>query len=537
MLPSDATYHIEYDHYGSISSIKTPIGNVHKFYIQPSLGFNRFVYKMPGVVSPYVLHMNDDGKLVAKILPQDQGRVIYTYNDHGKLDSEIFGQYKIGLVYYNRSGLIKTALHTNENNFVSRTDYKYHSGIIKEQRHRFSSRSTLSNAKFKFQYEAGAELTSITGEIAGKDIPQIIFQTNPETKMTEKIAQFGILYPKANSVFIQDDGRRYTQTRLTDSYNNLMLIAITIRGKVVFSYDAKYDIRGRVQQVQVKQGRDSGVTTLDYMYTIDGYLSKVEGKDAWMYTHDIGGNIVSMSHNGQSVRLQQDNGGRMTRYDNIELNAVDSRGFIVERNKERFTYNSKGQLVSVTHSHHYGFSYQYDVIGRLVARKDHRGNVTQFFYSNPNNIQLLTHIHYPATERTFSLVYDDKNFLMYMQQSSTKYYIANDHLGSPIAVFNEEGDIIKKITRSPFGNTLSDTNHELYIPVDFLGGIRDPVIGIVHFGSKVYDPLAMQWMTPQWEDLDKLFSSLHFIHLYRFMNNDPINAVPAKDNKYYTGTI
>ncbi|KAG1655399.1 Teneurin-m [Nymphon striatum] len=532
MLPSDATYHLEYDNYGSIKSIKTPVGHLHEVYIQPSLGFNRFVYKMPGVSFPYIFHIADDGKIQTKILPDDQGRVVYIYNNYGQLASEICGEYKIDMIYYNKTGLPKTALHTNGNNFVSRTDFKYHSGIVKEMRQRFSSRSGMGNAKFKYQYESGAELTSITGEIGGKEIPQILFQTNPETKLMEKIAQFGILYPKANSIFIQDDSRQYSQTRLTDSYNNLMLSAITIKGKVVFSCEVKYDIRGRVQLIRSKYGRDSGAYDSEYMYTIDGYLSKLDGKESWRFTHDLAGNIVSMSHNNQEMRLKHDDGGRMIRYDDIKLNVVDQRGFIIERSQEKFTYNSKGQLMSVIHNHQYGFSYQYDVIGRLVARKDHRGNVTQFFYSNPNNLHLLTHIHYPAMDRTFSLFYDDKNFLMYMQQSSSKYYIANDHVGSPVAVFNEEGDIIKEITRSPFGNTLSDTNQELYIPVDFMGGIRDPTTGIIHFGSATYDPLVMQWMTPQWQDLDRLLSNPHAIHLYRFMNNDPVNQPSPR--KYYT---
>lgn len=110
-----------------------------------------------------------------------------------------------------------------------------------------------------------------------------------------------------------------------------------------------------------------------------------------------------------------------------------------------------------------------------------------------------------------------------MQQGNNKYYVASDHLGTPLALFNSEGKLVKKVFRTPFGKVISDSNPDFFLPVDFQGGLRDPLTQLVHYGSRVYDPLCAQWLTPNWEDVPQLLKKPYNIHLYRFHGNDPIN--------------
>lgn len=118
------------------------------------------------------------------------------------------------------------------------------------------------------------------------------------------------------------------------------------------------------------------------------------------------------------------------------------------------------------------------------------------------------------------------NYLFY-QVARHKYYIATDQCGTPVMIFNQYGEGIREIMRSPYGHIVYDSNPYLYLPVDFCGGLLDQVTSLVHMANgKVYDPLIGQWMSPLWENLIERIHNPTQLHLYRFNGNDPINVRP-----------
>lgn len=74
-----------------------------------------------------------------------------------------------------------------------------------------------------------------------------------------------------------------------------------------------------------------------------------------------------------------------------------------------------------------------------------------------------------------SLTYDDRGFLMYAQVHRHKYYVATDHCGTPVMIFNQYGEGIREMMRSPYGHIVYDSNPYLYLPIDFCGGLLDQV--------------------------------------------------------------
>jgi YD repeat-containing protein len=132
--------------------------------------------------------------------------------------------------------------------------------------------------------------------------------------------------------------------------------------------------------------------------------------------------------------------------------------------------------------------FYYDDVGRIAAKRDHRGNVVQFVYSNPYSNATVSHVHYPKASRTYHLIYDDQDFLVAMDTPDSRFYIATDHLGSPIAVFDYKGKLIKEISRSPFGKVTRDTNPGMDIPIDFAGGLVDqvPIFSVFCFVRKMF---------------------------------------------------
>lgn len=92
-------------------------------------------------------------------------------------------------------------------------------------------------------------------------------------------------------------------------------------------------------------------------------------------------------------------------------------------------------------------------------------------------------------------------------------------------IFNQYGEGIREIMRSPYGHIVYDSNPYLYLPIDFCGGLLDQVTSLVHMkNGKIYDPLIGQWMSPLWENAAERVASPTHLHLYRFNGNDPINT-------------
>lgn len=77
-----------------------------------------------------------------------------------------------------------------------------------------------------------------------------------------------------------------------------------------------------------------------------------------------------------------------------------------------------------------------------------------------------------------------------------KYYIATDECGTPVMVFNQYGEVVREMMRSPYGHIMYDSNPYLYLPVDYCGGLLETRTELVHMPrGRIYDPLIGKWMS------------------------------------------
>lgn len=207
---------------------------------------------------------------------------------------------------------------------------------------------------------------------------------------------------------------------------------------------------------------------------------------------------------------------------------MDERGFIIGRGSSKFIWNANGQLTGAILKEgtvETMISYQYDHQDRLLSRFANSGsnkNRTQFIYdvSNPSGISYCV-----IDSRIIGFTHDSNGHLISMAIEGTKYYVASDHLGSPVAVFTADGVLVKEIIRNVWGKVIKDSNPSFWLPIDFRGSIRDPLTGLNHFADgRVYDATIGQWLTPNWQAfINEDISDM--VHLYRSFNNDPINPM------------
>jgi len=77
-------------------------------------------------------------------------------------------------------------------------------------------------------------------------------------------------------------------------------------------------------------------------------------------------------------------------------------------------------------------------------------------------------------------------------QGGTSCLLGYDQVGSLKAVAAmdgpQEGRVVKLMDYDAFGNILSDSNPNLFLPLAFAGGLRDRVTGLIRFCHGEYDP-------------------------------------------------
>jgi len=250
------------------------------------------------------------------------------------------------------------------------------------------------------------------------------------------------------------------------------------------------------------------------------------------------------------VTLQYDKGDRIEKilpgssedpikilYDNVGGCVKQiGKGENPEKELRRFWHDARGkvkQLLSVKNDVTIRVAFHHDHLGRLVAWSETRSDkktvdkrFRQYFYSDFRNPTRVTHVHNPKASSTQRLLYDHNGHLAAIETSEQKLLVATDQVGTPILVFRSDGSVLKEMKYSPFGLKVSDSNPNMEFPIGFMGGIvSSHATSMYHMPEgRIYDAEISQWICPDWESLQKDLESPHQLFVYRFRNNDPINA-------------
>ncbi|XP_020281909.1 teneurin-m isoform X3 [Pseudomyrmex gracilis] len=526
--PRGSDYLLQYDEAGALQSLTTPRGHIHTFSLQTSLGFYKYQYYSPMNRHPYEILYNDDGQILAKVYPHQSGKVAYVYDHAGKLETTLAGLSSIHYTYQETTSLVRS-IDINEPNFEMRIEYKYHAGIVKDEKIKFGSKSGMDNAHYRYQYDGNARISGIEVDINGKQLPQLRLKYNQNLGMLEGVGDLRIYRNLFNRSVMQDSSKQFFTYTDYDDHGRIKTVMMNIRQLDVFRMELEYDNRNRIKMRKLMIGKDTlekkdSSRIEKITYNADGHVLEVaDTENNWQYAYDENGNVIGVTEHNEKIVLGYDSGDRVVQYGDVEFNSYDGRGFVVIRGEHKYRYNSRGQLIHASEHKKFQIWYYYDDRGRLVSMNDDRENITQFFYANPKTPDLITHVHFPKSSKTFRFLYDSRDFLITVETSEQRFYVATDQNGSPFALFDTNGNLIKEMRRTPFGRIIKDTNPDFYLPIDFHGGLFDPNTKLIYLNKRLYDPTVGQWMTPAWEQMANELTTPTDIFIYRFRNNDPIN--------------
>uniref|UniRef100_A0A1I8MYS1 Tenascin-like protein n=1 Tax=Musca domestica TaxID=7370 RepID=A0A1I8MYS1_MUSDO len=525
--PRKSDYLLQYDDAGALQSLTTPRGHIHSFSLQTSLGFFKYQYFSPINRYPFEILYNDEGQILAKIHPHHSGKVAFVHDNSGRLETILAGLSSTHYTYQEATSLVKS-VEVQEPGFELRREFKYHAGILKDEKLRFGSKNSLASAHYKYAYDGNARLTGVEISIDDKELPTTRYKYSQNLGQLEVVQDLKITRNAFNRTVIQDPSKKFFSIIDYDQHGRIKSVLMNIREIDVFRLELDYDLRNRIKSQKTTFGRSTAFDKINY--NADGHVIEVLGTNNWKYLYDENGNAVGVVDQGEKINLGYDIGDRVIQVGDVEFNNYDARGFVVRHGEQKYRYNNRGQLIHAFERERFQTWYYYDDRSRLVAWHDSKGNVTQYYYANPKSPMLLTHMHFPKLQKTTRFFYDDRDMLMAVETGDQRYYVATDQNGSPLAYFDMNGSIVKEMKRTPFGRIIKDTNPEFFIPIDFHGGLLDPHTKLVYTENRLYDPILGQWMTPLWETLATEMSHPTDVFIYRYHNNDPIN--PSKSQNY-----
>jgi len=119
--------------------------------------------------------------------------------------------------------------------------------------------------------------------------------------------------------------------------------------------------------------------------------------------------------------------------------------FVIRRGEQKYQYSPRGHLTHAFERDKFSAWYSYDDRGRMVSWKDAQENVTQLLYAYPHLPELVSHVHFPKTGRNFRFLYNDRKVLVAVETLEQRFYVATDQNGSPLALFDTNGNIIKEV--------------------------------------------------------------------------------------------
>jgi RHS repeat-associated protein len=104
-----------------------------------------------------------------------------------------------------------------------------------------------------------------------------------------------------------------------------------------------------------------------------------------------------------------------------------------------------------------------------------------------------------------------------MQRSDSRYYLATDQVGTPRAVIDDSGTIVKALSHDSFGELASDSSPSFELPFGFAGGLDDSVTGLTRFGLRDYEAASGRWTAR-----DPALLGGGQTNLYAYAGNQPV---------------
>ncbi|MFD7232458.1 RHS repeat-associated core domain-containing protein [Streptomyces sp. NPDC059881] len=196
----------------------------------------------------------------------------------------------------------------------------------------------------------------------------------------------------------------------------------------------------------------------------------------------------------------------------------DAAGRVVERRKKRlsrkpdvwrYAWDAEDRLVACTTPDGVRWTYQYDPLGRRVAKQRHdsTGAIAEEVRFTWDGTRLAEQTD-PATSVVLSWEYDGFRPLVQAERRTvtqedgqedldTRFFgVVTDLVGMPTELVTLDGDVAWRSRATVWGGTAWNRSAEAYTPLRFPGQYADPETGLHYNHFRHYDPETARYVTP-----------------------------------------
>uniref|UniRef100_A0A3Q2G126 Teneurin transmembrane protein 3 n=1 Tax=Cyprinodon variegatus TaxID=28743 RepID=A0A3Q2G126_CYPVA len=525
LLHSQHQYIFDYDSGSRLSAVTMPSVARHTMQTIRSVGYYRNIYTPPESNASVTVDYSEEGQLLRVAHLGTGRRILYKYRRQNKLAEILYDSARVSFTYDETAGVLKT-VNLQSEGFICSIRYRQIGPLVDRQIFRFSE-DGMVNARFDYTYDNSFRVTSMQAVINETPLPIDLYQFDDISGKVEQFGKFGVIYYDINQII---STAVMTYTKHFDQHGRIKEIQYEIFRSLMYWITIQYDNMGRVTKREIKIGPFANTTKYGYEYDVDGQLQTVSlnEKLMWRYNYDLNGNLhlLNPGNSGRLTPLRYDLRDRITRLGDVQYR-MDEDGFLRQRGTEIFEYNSKGLLIRVySKAASWTIQYRYDGLGRRVASRNSLGQHLQFFYADLNYPTRITHVYNHSSSEITSFYYDLQGHVFAMEISSgDEFYIACDNTGTPLAVFSNNGLLLKQVQYTAYGEVYFDSNPDFVLVIGFHGGLYDPLTRLLHFGDRDYDIPAGRWTTPDISTWTRVGKDPQPFNLYMFRGNNPVSKI------------
>ena len=332
---------------------------------------------------------------------------------------------------------------------------------------------------------------------------------------------------KINLMYLGQGGDYYSQ-----SLNPRQLVS-AIGGSSVDNRRYSYDANGRVEQIS------SAVHDVyDRTFTYDGAGRLSTASGPWgtgSYSYDTLGNLTQKMLGSRVVDIEyNDTLNRVSRARDTAAGiswhsySYDARGNTTSNGVHGFSYNYANQPIQVTGSSNGTYTYdgnlkrvKVDVDGKVIYNVfDASGALVHVdeLLGGTKNISVCftacSNVVVPGPQKTDYIKAGSLTIARLEDNKPT--YLHNDHLGSPVAGTDADGNVVWQEHYTPYGEKwLRDAAND--DQGSFTGHIADSATGLTYMQARYYDPVIGRFLSPDpvgYQDQ---------LNVYAYVGNDPVN--------------
>lgn len=501
--PGSRVWRYEHQADGALKALVSPEGRRHAFSSN-ARGRERS-YDPPGAAGAYVRSYDADGRLEALRLPGGKVRDV-GYDARGRETTTDHGGEASDTLAYPAAGSDPTSM-TRTTGGVTQSLTQVLDGGLPEKT------TFAGKADGSVDYTIGEKDQRLEQLVvkSGDDTATIAFGYDDDG-FVNKIGPFTLTREGAGGAVTEVEDGTMTTTLARDRDAGLARRTVKVGDTVVYENAVTRDTQGRIDTRVRKVGATA--TSFAYDYSEVGELTSVKVGDDVLESH-----AYDKDGNRRSYGAAYDDEGRLTALGGKPV-TTDADGFVTKVGDDTFTYTRAGDLTKAVVGGK-TVEYAYDAMGRRVARTED-GVTEQYLYGNPvNPFQLTASRGRDGVLTTW--FYDAEDALVAFERGGKRFYVGADQVGTPEAVFDAEGKLLRSIERDAFGIVRKDsapTHPEAAVPlaVGYAGGLADPVTGLVRFGARDYDPRTGRFLARD----PSLFEGSPK-NLYAYVGSDPVS--------------